>query len=91
MFGFEKWNNQLRLIKGCYSGRENVVSELLKVGAPAELSPLFTFKSVVVPHHSRVSFCSSARSTGGSCFRGGCGPEGRGFFEMSDIDQRVGT
>ena len=43
VFGFEKWSNQLQLIKDCYSGQENVVSEFLKVGAPAETSPLFTF------------------------------------------------
>ena len=29
--------------------------ELLKVGAPAEISPLFTFKTVGIPHHPRVS------------------------------------
>ena len=23
VFSFEKWNNQWRLIKGCYSGQEN--------------------------------------------------------------------
>ena len=51
----EKWNNQLRLMKGCYSGQENVVSELLKVGAPDEISSLFTFKTVGIPHHPRVS------------------------------------
>ena len=47
--------NQLRLIKGFYGGQENVVSELLKVGAPAEISPLFTFRTFGVPHHPRVS------------------------------------
>ena len=55
VFSFEKCNHQLQLIKGCYSGQENVVSELLKVGAPAETSPLFTFKTVGIPHHPRVS------------------------------------
>ena len=55
VFSFEKWNNQWRLIKGCYSGQENVVSELLKVGAPDEICPFFTFKTVGVPHHPRVS------------------------------------
>ena len=55
VLSFEKWNNQLRWIKGCYSGQENVVSELLNVGAPAEISPLFTFKTVGIPHHPRVS------------------------------------
>ena len=55
VFSFEKWNSQLRLIKGCYSGQENVVSELLKVGAPDEMSPLFTFKTVGIPHHPQVS------------------------------------
>ena len=93
MFSFEKWNtNQFRLIKGCYSGQENMVSELLKVGAPAEINPLFTFKTVGIPHHPRVSsvFLASTRSTGGSCCRGGCGPEEGGYVEMSEIAQRVG-
>ena len=87
VFSFEKCNHQLQLIKSCYSGQENVVSELLKVGAPAETSPLSG------RHSSSPAgvFLASARSTGGSCFRGGCGPEEGGYFEMSDIDQRVGT
>ena len=55
VFSFETWSTQLRLIKGCHSGQENVVSELWKVGAPAEISPLFTFKTVGVLHHPRVS------------------------------------
>ena len=55
MFSFEKWNSQLQLIKGCYSGQENVISELLKVGAPAEINPLFIFKTVGIPHRPRLS------------------------------------
>ena len=65
------------------------MSEFLKVGAPAEISPLFTFKTVGMPHHPRVSSWP-LRSTGGSRFRGGCGPEEGGYFEMSEIAQRVG-
>ena len=47
--------SQLRLIEGCYSGQTGVVSELLAVGAPDEISPLLTFKTVGSPHHPRVS------------------------------------
>ena len=71
VFSFQKRINQLRLIKGCYSGQENVLSELLKVGAPAEISPLFCIQD---GRRSVGVFLASARSTGGSCFRGGCGP-----------------
>ena len=31
------------------------MSELLKVGAADEISPLFTFKTVGIPHQPRVS------------------------------------
>ena len=51
---FRPWKNQLRLIEGCYSGQTGVVSELLTVGAPHEINPLFTFKTVGTPHHPRV-------------------------------------
>ena len=57
VFSVEKWSNELRLIKGCYSGQENLVSKLLKVGAPAEISPLFTLKTVSIPHHARARGC----------------------------------
>ena len=55
VFSFQKWSSQLQLIQGCYSGRKGVVSEFLKVGAPDEISSLFTFKTVGVLHHPRVS------------------------------------
>ena len=42
VFSLQEWKSQLRLIDGCYSGHENLVSELLKVG-------------VGVAHHLRVS------------------------------------
>ena len=32
-----------------------MVSELLKVGAPDEISPLFTFRTVGIAHHPRVA------------------------------------
>ena len=54
-FSFRQWKSQLGLIEGCYSGRKNVVSELLKVGAPDEISPLFTLRTVGIPRHPRVS------------------------------------
>ena len=41
VFSFQKWNRQLRLVEGCYSGKNGVVSELLKFGG--------------IPHHPRVS------------------------------------
>ena len=47
VFSSERLSNQLRLIKGCYSGQRNVVSELLRVGAPVEIGPLLTFKTVL--------------------------------------------
>ena len=47
MSSFEKWKNQLRLIKGCYSGQTGVVSEPLTVGAPDEI--------IVLCSHSRRS------------------------------------
>ena len=55
VFSLQEWKSQLRLIAGCYNGHENLVSELLRVGAPDEISPLFTFKTVGVGHHPRVS------------------------------------
>ena len=55
VFSFRQWKSQLRLIEGCYSGQTGVVSEPLMVGAPDEISPLFTFKTVGNPHHSIVS------------------------------------
>ena len=55
VFSFQKWSRQLRLVEGCYSGKNGVVSALLKFGAPDEISPLFTFKTVGIPHHPRVS------------------------------------
>ena len=55
--GFEKRNNQLLLIQDCYSGQENVVSELLKVRAPDEISPLFTLKTVGIPHQPLPGLC----------------------------------
>ena len=48
VFSLQDWKRQLRLIDGCYNGRQNMVSELLKVGAPDEISPLFTFRTVGV-------------------------------------------
>ena len=44
VFSLQDWKSQLRLIDGCYKGRQNMVSELLKVGTPDEISPLFTFR-----------------------------------------------
>ena len=55
VFSLQEWKSQLRLIDGCYNGHKNLVSELLKVGAPDEISPLFTFRTVGVAHHPRVS------------------------------------
>ena len=69
VFNLEKWNNQLRLIKGY----ETVASELLRVRAPDEINPLFTFKTVGIPHH----FLASAHSPGSSRFRGGGAPENK--------------
>ena len=89
VFSFEKWNSQLRLIKGCYSGQENVVSELLKVGAPDEMSPLFTFNIRDSSSPAGV-FLASVHSTGGSCFRGGCGPAEGSYLGLSEIAQKVG-
>ena len=48
VFSLQDWKSQLRLIDGCCNGHKNVVSELLKVGAPDEISPLFTFKTVAL-------------------------------------------
>ena len=54
-FSFQDWKSQLRLIDGCYNGHQNMVSELLKVGPPDEISPLFTFRTVGIAHHPRVA------------------------------------
>ena len=43
------------MIDGCYKGHQNMVSELLKVGAPDEISPLFTFRTVGIAHHPRAA------------------------------------
>ena len=55
VFSLQEWKIQLRLIDGCYNGHKNPVSEFLKVGAPDEISPLFTFRTVGIAHHPRVS------------------------------------
>ena len=55
VFSFRQWKSQLRLIEGCYSRQTGLVSELLTVGAPDEISPLFAFKTVGIPHHPHVS------------------------------------
>ena len=51
VFSFRQWKSQLR----CYSGQKTGVSELLKVDAPDEIRPLFTFRTVGIPRHPRVS------------------------------------
>ena len=55
VFSLQDSKSQLRLIDGCYNGHHNMVSELLKVGAPDEISPLFTFRTVGIAHHPRVA------------------------------------
>ena len=55
VFSLQEWKSQLRLIDGCYNCNKNLVSELLKVGAPDEISPLFTIRRVGVAHHPRMS------------------------------------
>ena len=55
VFSFQDRKSQLPLIDGCYKGHQNMVSELLKVGAPDEISPLFTFRTVGIVHHPRVA------------------------------------
>ena len=55
MFSLQNWKSQLRLIDGCYKRHQNMVSELLKAGAPDEISPLFTFRIVGIAHHPPVA------------------------------------
>ena len=55
VLSLREWKSQLRLIDGCYNGHKNEVSELLKVGAPDEISPLLTSRTVGIPHHLQVS------------------------------------
>ena len=55
VLSLQDWKSQLRLIDGCHKGHQNMVSELLKVGAPDEISPLFTFRTVGIAHHPRVA------------------------------------
>ena len=55
VFSLQDWKSQLRLIDGCYEGHQNMVSELLKVGAPDEISFLFTFRTVGIAHHPQVA------------------------------------
>ena len=55
MFSLQEWKSQLRLMDGCYNGPKNLVSELLKVGAPDEISPLLTVRTVGIAHLPRVS------------------------------------
>ena len=55
VFSLQDWKSQLQLIDGCYKRHQNMVSELLKVGAPDEISPLFTFRTVGIAHHPRVA------------------------------------
>ena len=79
VFSFRQWKSQLRLIEGCYSGQTGVVSELLFHTQDGRNS--------AAP--ARV-FLASACSTGGSCFRGGCGPAEGGYLGLWEIAQRVG-
>ena len=55
VFSLQDWKGQLRLIDGSYNGHQNMVSELLKVGAPDEISPLLTSRIVGIAHHPRVA------------------------------------
>ena len=55
LFSLQDWKSQLRLIDGCYKGHQNMVSELLKVSAPDEISPLFTCRTVGIAHHPQVA------------------------------------
>ena len=82
VLSFRHWKSQLRLIEGCCSGQTGVVSELLTFGAAGEISLLFTFKTVGIPHHPRVSSWPPRR--------GGCGPAEGGYLGLSEIAQRVG-
>ena len=52
-FSLQDWKTQLRLIDGCYNGHQNMVPELLKVGAPDEISPLFMFRTKRIAQHPR--------------------------------------
>ena len=55
VFSLQDWKSQLQLIDGCYKGHQNMVSELLRVGVPDEISLLFTFRTVGIAHHPRVA------------------------------------
>ena len=55
VFSLQDWKSQLRLIDGCCNGHQNMVSELLKVGAPEEISPLFTCRTMGITHHPRAT------------------------------------
>ena len=55
VFSLQNWKSQLWLIDGRYKGHQNMVSELLKVGAPDDISPLFTFRMVGIAHHPRAA------------------------------------
>ena len=50
VFSLQDLKSQLRLIDPVTTG-----IELLKVGAPDEISPLFAFRTVGIAHHARVS------------------------------------
>ena len=69
-----------------------MVAELLTVGAPDEITD-YSFVHIQdgrnSPSPARV-FLASARFTGGSCFRGGCGPAEGGYLGLSEIARRVG-
>ena len=55
VFSLQDWKSQLQLIDGCYKGHQNMVPELLKVGAPDEINPLFTIRTAGVAHHPRMA------------------------------------
>ena len=59
VFSLQDWKGQLRLIDGCYKGHQNMVSELLKVGAPDEISPCLHLGqwALLTIHGWRHGFC----------------------------------
>ena len=55
IFSFQDWKNQLQLIDRSCNGHQNMVSELLKLGAPDEINPLFIFRIMGIAPHPRAA------------------------------------
>ena len=53
LYSLSRWKIQLQLIDSCCRGQSHSVSELLKIGSPCEVSPLFARRRLRLPRLPR--------------------------------------